>query len=68
MAVQHLADLGHSHEPEGWSRLIIDAQSAQDRGGLLGWIDRTLAAARQTPGPRAIREPSPAPLRQRRSS
>jgi transcriptional regulator with XRE-family HTH domain len=65
MAVQHLADLGHSHDPEGWARLLIEAQSAQDRGGLLGWMDRVLAGDRPAPGPRAVRSPLPAPLRQR---
>lgn len=70
MALEALSRQGVRHESAAWMRLAIAAQSAHDRGELVGWYDQVVAArhAREAvpaaPVKRATHdEPGPAPVR-----
>lgn len=44
MALEALSRQGVRHESPAWMRLAIAAQSAHDRGDLVGWYDQVMAA------------------------
>lgn len=55
MALEALSRQGVRHEAPAWTRHAIAAQSAHDRGELMAWYDRAVAAerggeAREAPG------------------
>lgn len=56
MALEALSRQGIRHESPAWTRLAIAAQSAHDRGDLMGWYDLAVASAHAV-------EPAPTPAR-----
>lgn len=54
MALEALSRQGVRHESAAWMRLAIAAQSAHDRGDLMGWYDQVIASNH-------ARENAPAP-------
>lgn len=63
MALEALSRQGTRHEGPAWMRLAIAAQSAHDRGELVGWYDQVMAPPRPAEGavPRAAPEPTATP-------
>lgn len=51
MALEALSRQGVRHESAAWMRHAIAAQSAHDRGDLMGWYDQLVAAAHAPPPP-----------------
>lgn len=66
MTLEALARKGVRQDEDGWTRLLIGAQSAHEHGALVDWYDRTLASF--TTLLEVMREPSHARVEAREVS